>query len=165
MFVVCHNCVYQRLDMDTFRLYGSVPHPLVKLSIVESLRDREVACSSSDRQGLHFESCVWRAVSSHSSNDPQEAQFSLYVHKSDLMSDSFHFYTAVFIRIRPSVNRRLCFKVYEVYAAMESQKAVNTYLKSEQSLRFVFELQYNWVYSDHLTAISGLYLRVYYITV
>ena len=28
--------------------------------------DREVACSPSDRQGSNFESCVWRAVSSHS---------------------------------------------------------------------------------------------------
>ena len=34
----------------------------VKLSIVESLRDREVACSASDRQGSNFESCVWRTL-------------------------------------------------------------------------------------------------------
>ena len=64
-----------------------LPHALVKLSIVGSLRDREVAYSDSDRQGLNFESCVWRAVSSHSSHHPQEAllaQFSLYVHKSGL---------------------------------------------------------------------------------
>ena len=47
-----------------------LPHPLVKLSGVESLRDREVACSASDLQGLNFESCVWRAVSSHSSHHP-----------------------------------------------------------------------------------------------
>ena len=46
-----------------------LPHPLVKLSIVGSLRDREVACSASDRQGLNFELCIWRAVSSH---HPQE---------------------------------------------------------------------------------------------
>ena len=61
-----------------------LPHPLVKLSIVGSLRDREVVCSASDRQGSNFESCVWRVVSSHSSHHPQEvllAQFSLYVHK------------------------------------------------------------------------------------
>ena len=64
-----------------------LPHPLVKLSIVGSLRDRELACSASDIQGLNFESCVWRAVSSHSSHHPQEvllAQFSLYVHKSGI---------------------------------------------------------------------------------
>ena len=35
-----------------------LPHPRVKLSIVGSLRDREVACSASDRQGSNFESCV-----------------------------------------------------------------------------------------------------------
>ena len=59
-----------------------LPHPLVERSVVGSLRDREVACSASDRQGSNFESCVWRAVSSHSSHHPQEvlqAQFSLYV--------------------------------------------------------------------------------------
>ena len=33
-----------------------LPHPRVKLSIVESLCDREVACSASDRQGSNFES-------------------------------------------------------------------------------------------------------------
>ena len=67
-------------------------HPLV--SIVGSLRDREVACSASDRQGSNFESCVWRTVSSQSSHHPQEvllAQFSLYVHKGGLKPDSFHF--------------------------------------------------------------------------
>ena len=72
-----------------------LPHPIVKLSIVGSLRDRELACSASDLQGLHFESRVWRAVSSHSSHHPQEvllAQFSLYVHTYGLMPDSFHFY-------------------------------------------------------------------------
>ena len=59
-----------------------------------SLRDREVACSASDRQGSNFESCVWRTVSSHSSHHPQEvflAQFILYVHKGGLKPDSYHF--------------------------------------------------------------------------
>ena len=71
-----------------------LPHPRVKVSIVGSLRDREVACSAPDRQGANFESCVWRTVSSQSSHHPQEvllAQFSLYVHKSGLKPDSFHF--------------------------------------------------------------------------
>ena len=70
-----------------------LPHPRVKVSIVGSLRDREVACSASDRQGSNFESCVWRTVSSQSSLHPQEvllAQFSLYVHKGGLKPDSFH---------------------------------------------------------------------------
>ena len=71
-----------------------LPHPRVKVSIVGSLRDREVACSASDRQGSNFESCVWRTVSSQSSHHPQEvllAQFSLYVHKGGLKPDSFHY--------------------------------------------------------------------------
>ena len=57
------------------------PRPPVKVSIVGSLRDRQVACSASDRQGSHFESCVWRTMSSQSSHHPQKvllAQFSLY---------------------------------------------------------------------------------------
>ena len=71
-----------------------LPHPRVKLSIVGSLRDREVACSASDRQGSNVKSCVWRTVSSHSFHHPQEvllAQFSLYVHKGGLKPDLFHF--------------------------------------------------------------------------
>ena len=73
-----------------------LPHPRVKVSIVGSLRDREVACSASDRQGSNFESCVWRTVSSQSSHHPQEvllAQFSLYVHRGGLKPDSFHLYS------------------------------------------------------------------------
>ena len=50
------------------------PHPLVKLSIVGSLHDREVACSPSDLQGLNF-----------------KFKFSLDVHKSGLKPDSFNF--------------------------------------------------------------------------
>ena len=41
----------------------------------------------------NFESCVWRAVSSHLSHHPHEvllAQFSLYVHKCGIKPDSFH---------------------------------------------------------------------------
>ena len=72
-----------------------LPHPRVKVSIVGSLRDREVACSASDRQVSNFESCVWRTVSSQSSHQPQEvllAQFSLYVHKGGLKPDSFYLF-------------------------------------------------------------------------
>ena len=74
----------------------NVSSPSTCESIVGSLRDREVACSASDRQGSNFESCVWRTVSSQSSHHPQEvllAQFSLYVHKGGLKPDSFHFIT------------------------------------------------------------------------
>ena len=58
---------------------------------------RKVACSTSDRQGSNFKSCVWRTVSSQSSHHPQEvllAQLSLYVHKGGLKPDSFHFLTS-----------------------------------------------------------------------
>ena len=61
---------------------------------VLSLRDRDVACSASDRQGSAFESCVWRTVSSRSSHHPQEVvlvQFSLYMHKGGIKPDSFYF--------------------------------------------------------------------------
>ena len=71
-----------------------LPHPRVKVSITGSHRDREVACSASDRQGSNFKSCVWRTVSSQSSHHPQAvllALFSLYVHKGSLKPDSFHF--------------------------------------------------------------------------
>ena len=74
-----------------------LPHPLVQLSSVGSLREREVACSATDLQGLNFKACVWRAVSSHSSHHPREvllAQFSLCVHKSGLRPDLFHFISA-----------------------------------------------------------------------
>ena len=80
-----------------------LPHPRVKVSIVGSLRDREVACSASDRQGSNFESCVWRTVSSQSSHHPQEvllAQFSLYVHKGGLKPDSFHLKVNIGLSIR-----------------------------------------------------------------
>ena len=66
-----------------------LPHSLKKLSIVGSIRDREVSCSTSDLEGLNIESCVWRAVSFHSSHHPQEVflvQFSLYLHSSTFNS-------------------------------------------------------------------------------
>ena len=84
-----------------------LPHPRVKVSIAGSLRDREVACSASDRQGSNFESCVWRTVSSQSSHHPQEvllAQFSLYMHKGGLKPDSFHL---------PGVVMLLCTTMYD----------------------------------------------------
>ena len=69
-----------------------LPHPRVKVSIVGSLRDREVACSASDRRA-RISNPVSGGVSSQSSHHPQEvflAQFSLYVHKGGLKPDSFH---------------------------------------------------------------------------
>ena len=98
--VVVSTAAFHAGDRGSFPGLGGLketkmilPHPLVKLSIVGSLRDREVTYSASDHRGSNFESCVWRAVSSHSSHHPQEvlqAQFSLYVHKSGLKPDSLH---------------------------------------------------------------------------
>ena len=79
-----------------------LPHPRVKVSIVGSPRDREVACSASDRQGSNFESCVWRTVSSQSSHHPEEvllAQFSLYVHKVVLKPDYFPIHAGLYIML------------------------------------------------------------------
>ena len=59
-----------------------------------SVAEKKLACSDSDRQGSNFESCVWRAVLSHSFHHPQElllVQFSRYVHKGGLNHHSFHF--------------------------------------------------------------------------
>ena len=66
-----------------------LPHPHQKK--LGSLRDREVACSASDLQGLYFESCVRRAVSSHHPHcqDVLLAHFSLYVQKKGLKHDFF----------------------------------------------------------------------------
>ena len=50
-----------------------LPHPRVKVSIVGSLRDREVACSASDRQGSNFESCVISIISPSSGGSPGPA--------------------------------------------------------------------------------------------
>ena len=86
-----------------------LPHPRVKVSIVGSLRDREVACSASDRQSSNFESCVWRTVSSQSSHHPQEvllAQFSLYVHKGGLKPDSFHFLAPTWLKQIATIQNR-----------------------------------------------------------
>ena len=80
-FSIVHSLVKFSDSLEKYLL----PHPLLKL------RDREVACSASHRQGSNFESCVWRAMSSHHPQDVLLAQFSLYVHKSGLKSDSFHF--------------------------------------------------------------------------
>ena len=79
------------------------PHPLLKLSIVGSLCDREVAYSTSDLQGSNFKSCVWRAVSSHHPQEVLLAQFSLYVHKRGLKYDSFHFIFSCLLGINITV--------------------------------------------------------------
>ena len=77
-----------------------LPRPRVKLSIMGSLYDREVACSASDRQGSNFESCVWRTVSSHHPQEVILAQFSLYVHKGGLKSNSFHLELDILVELQ-----------------------------------------------------------------
>ena len=105
-----------------------LPHPRVKVSIVGSLRDREVACSASDRQGSNFESCVWRTVSSQSSHHPQEvllAQFSLYVHKGGLKPDSFRLFIHASIQTLHPPNTYMFWHVYE---RCEGGQVVRTYM-------------------------------------
>ena len=102
-----------------------LPHPRVKVSIVGSLRDREVACLASDRQGSNLESCVWRTVSSQSSHHPQEvllAQFSLYVHKGGLKPDSFHFISIFRIAELSNTRRRST-----IYFTVKTSKRLGMY--------------------------------------
>ena len=117
-----------------------LPHPRVKVSIVGSLRDREVACSASDRQGSNFESCVWRTVSSQSSHHPQEvllAQFSLYVHKGGLKPESFHFFIDVKIIIFGL--RFLCHKTCK-RASCPARRSAATLIITDDLLLFIFPI-------------------------
>ena len=69
------------------------PAHSLRFNNVERLRDQEVACSTSYRQGSNFEFCAWMAVSSHSSHHSQDillVQLSLDVHKGGLRSHSFY---------------------------------------------------------------------------
>ena len=135
-----------------------LPHPRVKVSIVGSLRDREVACSASDRQGSNFESCVWRTVSSQSSHHPQEvllAQFSLYVHKGGLKPDSFHFTwqltVIMMIKLRAEYYRRSLHIMY--YIPMCTQH-MSLFLSQQKRTYNIFNI-YNYV---HINDIRYLYL-------
>ena len=112
-----------------------LPHPRVKVSIVGSLRDREVACSPSDRQGPNFESCVWRTVSSQSSHHPQEVllvQFSLYVHKGGLKPDLFHFldrYNGLrpHVVLRPTLYKIILQSIVDVFTDQSARLPVSTH--------------------------------------
>ena len=61
-----------------------------RFNSVESLRDREVACSASDRQGSNNESCLEGSVISFilPPSAGSSAQFSLYVHTRGLKPHS-----------------------------------------------------------------------------
>ena len=63
---------------------------LWRFNVVGSLRDRDVACSATYRQGQNFESCVPRAVSSHHPQEDLMAHLSLFVHKGGIKPHSFH---------------------------------------------------------------------------
>ena len=125
-------------------------HPRVKVSIVGSLRDREVACSASDRHGSNFESCVWRTMSSQSSHHPQEvllAQFSLYVHKGGLKPDSFHFIffcrdAQLFVRKKPS--RKVKVYVRLIIAPLWLRREYH-FLASHTMKLIFFKCLYNYV--------------------
>ena len=63
-------------------------------SVTETVTETELTCSALNRQGSNFESCVSRALSSHSSHHLQEvllARTSLHVHKGGLKPHSFYF--------------------------------------------------------------------------
>ena len=135
-----------------------LPHPRVKVSIVGSLRDREVACSASDRQGSNFESCVWRTVSSQSSHHPQEvllAQFSLYVHKGGLKPDSFHL-LAYFLSICSHFSCYLDWRViftyfWEMVVARVTPKAT---LRTGDIFYLIFNTLDEWA---HMISLGCIY--------
>ena len=112
------------------------PHPRVKVSIVGSLRDREVACSASDRQGSNFESCVWRTVSSQSSHHPHEvllAQFSLYVHKGGQKPNSFKFYMYQMSKVRRLASGVVHITVLQIFQMYVMCSAVLSTIKNHWS--------------------------------
>ena len=87
-------------DLKESKLF--LPHPRVKLSIMGSLRDREVACSASDRQGANLESCVWRKCHLIHLTIPRGFSWHslayIYVHKGGLKPDSLYFYHSVLVK-------------------------------------------------------------------
>ena len=135
-----------------------LPHPRVKVSIVGSLRDREVACSASDRQGSNFESCVWRTGSFQSSYHPHEvllAQFSLYVHKGDLKPDSFHFCHAPLglYNIIKHMDKFICFYRFLIFNYLISRSQIVYFTSvAYQVLETIYDIiiqQYYHLKSQH----------------
>ena len=122
------KCYFIRLRFPTI---------LTIVSIVGSLRDREVACSASDRQGSNFESCVWRTVSSQSSH---LAQFSLYVHKGGLKPDSFHFPQCAFAEIRPIFMISVLFeRATKLTTSFDVSKKIRNYCSKQLAAPLVFK--------------------------
>ena len=75
-------CLESRRSRVHLPLWYSGPKKQMFLSrsLVRSLCDREVACSPSDHKDSNFESCVWMAVSSHSSHHPQDVLLTSLAH-------------------------------------------------------------------------------------
>ena len=76
-----------------------------RFNIVESLRDREVGCSTSEHKGANFESCEGNVISFISSQryEFRLVQFSIYVQKWSLKPHSFvrlfvHSFARSFVR-------------------------------------------------------------------
>ena len=116
-------------DLKETKLF--LPHPRVKVSIVGSLRDREVASSVSDRQGSNFESCVWRTVSSQSFHHPQEvllAQFGLYVHKGGL-----YFISIYLLNI---MQKRPQFQIESLLQQQQQQNITVSFKRRQMSSRW-----------------------------
>ena len=104
-----------------------VPAHSWRFNIVWRLRDREVACSASERQGSNYKSCVWTAVSSHSYHHTQGfllAQFNLYVNKCGLKKHSFHF---IYVR----------YSDIDIYV-----NALNIWDLNEQQLKSIILIKY-----------------------
>ena len=110
MFIVCNIIALSMLNYQIYiyckaiwikeftsseKHYKKMEQQLfARFRIAGRLSDREATCLVSHRQGSNLESCVWMAVSSHSSHHPQEvimAQLSLglYVCKCGLKPHSF----------------------------------------------------------------------------
>ena len=72
--LVLNEIIYtKRLQRSAvfFKLSGAVAiHIHHQLSIMGNIRDREIACSASDLQGLNFESCVISLISPPSGGSP-----------------------------------------------------------------------------------------------
>ena len=89
---------------------------------------REAASSASDRQGSKYESCVWRAVSSHSSRHPQPRCVQRWP-KTPFISFRFSFIYLAFIHLilhSHSVKCTLLTKMCNLILLYKCSKIVNT---------------------------------------
>ena len=103
--VVKADCLERRRSQARTPLWHSLKKQNVSSPLMHKdpiLWGASVTERSSDSQGLNFEFCVRKAVSSHSSHHPEEvllAPFSLYVHKGGLKPHSFHFLSPSYLTV------------------------------------------------------------------